>query len=164
LKKRFGHIRTPIVENAENNGLPDEQIDYRSSTDNGESSQNSDMPFINLGQGVLALDAPSLMHEHTIVVIPVDGCQPEVECTQDEPASQVDNPPEDEGNQQTDMHGEVDVATRKSSRVVDHGNTSTIVEDKAKAAAEKKTCQVQLLTHLTLVLLLMMMMILLLEL
>jgi hypothetical protein len=50
------------------------------------------MPFINPGQGILALVAPSLRHEHTAVVIPVDGSQPEVECTQEELASQVDNP------------------------------------------------------------------------
>jgi phosphatidylserine decarboxylase len=57
------------------------------------------MPFINPSQGVLVRVAPSLRHEHTIVVIPVDGSQLEVECTQEELASQVDNPPQDEGSQ-----------------------------------------------------------------
>jgi hypothetical protein len=74
LKKQFGHILPPIEENvAENDGMPEEQVDYGSSTESGESSQASDMPFINPGQGVLALAAPSLRHEHTAVVIPVDG-------------------------------------------------------------------------------------------
>jgi hypothetical protein len=137
LKRQFGHILPPIEENvAENDGLPDEQVDYGSGTESVESSQASDMPFINPGQGFLALAAPSLRHEHTVVVIPVDGSQPEVECTQEELASQVDNPPEDEGNQQGDMH--VDAATRRSSRVTGQGSTSTRIDDKAKAAAEKK--------------------------
>jgi hypothetical protein len=70
----------------------DEKVDYDSSTKSGESSQALDVSYINPGQGVLALAAPSLRNEHTTVVIPVDGSQPEADCTQKDPASQVDNP------------------------------------------------------------------------
>jgi hypothetical protein len=59
------------------------------------ASQTSDVPYINLGQGILMLDAPSLEHELTMVVIPVDGSQPDLDCTQVELLSQVDNPQEE---------------------------------------------------------------------
>jgi hypothetical protein len=135
-KKQFGHFLPPIVENvAENEDMNDEQVDYGSGTESGESSQASDMPFIDPGHGILALAAPSLRHERTAVVIPVDGSQPEVECTQEEPASQVDNPTEDEGEQQA---MQIDAPARRSSRMTSQGSTSTRVDDKAKAAAEKK--------------------------
>jgi hypothetical protein len=55
LKKQFSHFLPPIVENvAENEDLNDEQVDYES----GESSQTTDMPFIEPGSGILALAVP----------------------------------------------------------------------------------------------------------
>jgi hypothetical protein len=127
LKKQFGHFLPPIVENvAENEDMNDELVDYESDTESGESSQASDMPFIEPCRGMLALAAPSLRHEHTAVVIPVDGSQPEVECTQEEPTSQVDNPTEDEGEQQA---MQIDAPARRSSRMNSQGSTSTRVAD-----------------------------------
>jgi hypothetical protein len=88
LKRQFSHILPPIEENVtENDDLFDEQVDYGSSGESGESSQATDMPFITPGQWIFALAVPFLRHEHT-----ADGSQPEVECTQEELASQVDNP------------------------------------------------------------------------
>ncbi|KAK1629424.1 hypothetical protein QYE76_003739 [Lolium multiflorum] len=144
LKKQFSHFLPPIVENvAENEDLNDEQVDYENDTESGESSQATDMPFIEPGSGILALVVPSLRHEHTAVVIPVDGSQPEVECTQEEPASQVENPTEEEEEEEEEEEGEqqamqIDAPARRSSRMNSQGSTSTRVADKAKAAAEKK--------------------------
>jgi hypothetical protein len=66
------------------------------------------------------------------VVIPVDGSQPEVECTQEDPASQVENPTEDEGEHQ-DVCPEA--PARRSPRMSNQGGTSTKVADKAAAAS-----------------------------
>jgi hypothetical protein len=85
LKKQFSQILPPIVENiAENEDLPDEQVDYGSSGESGESSQATDMPFIPSGTGILALAVPAARQDHAAVVIPVGGSQPEVESTQEE--------------------------------------------------------------------------------
>jgi hypothetical protein len=136
LRKQFGHFLPPIVENvAENEPLDDEQVDYGDDTESDESNQATDMPFIEPGSGILALAAPSPRHERHAVVIPVDGSQPEVECTQEDPASQVENPTEDEDEHQ-DMLFEA--PTRRSSRMSNQGGTSTKVADKATAAAKKK--------------------------
>jgi hypothetical protein len=55
LKKQFSHFLPPIVENvAENDDVDEEQVDYES----GDSSQATDMPFIEPGSGILALAVP----------------------------------------------------------------------------------------------------------
>jgi hypothetical protein len=90
------------------------------------------MPLIEPGSGILALAAPSPRHERHAVVIPVDGSQPEVECTQEDPASQVENPTEDEGEHQ-DVCPEA--PARRSPRMSNQGGTSTKVADKAAAAS-----------------------------
>jgi hypothetical protein len=136
LKKQFSHILPPIEENvAENDGFPDEQVDYGSSDESGESSQATDMPLITPGTGILALAAPSTRQEHMTVDIPIDGSQPEAESTQEELASQ-DNPSAAPRIQQPDV--QTDVAIRRSSRVANQGNTNIRIDDKAKTAAEKK--------------------------
>jgi hypothetical protein len=132
FKKQSSHFLHPIVENiAKNEDLNDEQVDYES----GESSQATDMPFIEPGSGILSLVVPSSRQEQSSMVINADGSQPDVECTQEEPASQVDNPIEEEGGQQA---MQIDAPARRSSSTDNQGNTSTRVADKAKAAAEKK--------------------------
>jgi hypothetical protein len=93
------------------------------------------MPLIEPGSGILALAAPSPRHESHAVVIPVDGSQPEVECTQEDLVSLVEKSTEDEGGHQ-DVCPEA--PARRSSRMSNQGGTSTKVADKAAAAAKKK--------------------------
>jgi hypothetical protein len=139
LKKQFSQILPPIVENiAENEDLPDEQVDYGSSGESGESSQATDMPFIPSGTGILALAVPAARQDHAAVVIPVGGSQPEVESTQEEEelASQENLPEASRTKQSTQNDG--DDQRRRSTRVAGQGSTSTRIDDKAMAAAEKK--------------------------
>jgi hypothetical protein len=94
IQKEYKGLLDPIVENKDEDNEPsDEMIDYGSS----DNSQDSDGPFLTQGQGVLALAAPSLRDERTAVVIPVDGPQADPD-TQEDPLSQVDNPPIDESS------------------------------------------------------------------
>jgi hypothetical protein len=108
IQKEFSMMLEPIIENAnDEDGFSEERVDYgRSSSSDGESSRVSELPYINQGQGVLALAAPSLEHEHTTVVSPVDGSQPEFDSTEDDSLSRVDNPPREDENQPLNMqHG-----------------------------------------------------------
>jgi hypothetical protein len=74
IQKAYSGILDAIAENVNEGAWPsDEMVDYDSSD---ESSQTYDVPYLTQGQGVLALVAPSLRHERTAVVIPVDGSQP----------------------------------------------------------------------------------------
>jgi hypothetical protein len=133
LKKQFSQFLPPIVENvAENEDIDEEQVDYES----GDSSQATDMPFIESGRGVLALAVPTPRQETSAVIINVGGSQPEVEYTQEELASQVDNPLGDEDGGQQDILPEG--PTRRSTRVDTQGDTSIRIDDKAQAAAERK--------------------------
>jgi hypothetical protein len=116
--------------------LPDEQVDYGSSGESGESSQATDMPFIPSGTGILALVVPTVRQEHTAVVIPADGSQPEVESTQEEELASQENPPDAPRIKQT-IHTDDD-DRRRSTRVAGQGSISTRIDDKAKVAAEKK--------------------------
>jgi hypothetical protein len=105
IQKEFNMMLEPIIENAnDEDGLSEERVDCgRSSSSDGESSRVSELPYINHGQGVPALAAPSLEHELTAVVIPVDGSQPEFDSTQDDSLSLVDNPPREDENRPLNM-------------------------------------------------------------
>jgi hypothetical protein len=92
-------------------------VDYGSS----DNSQGSDTPYLTQGQGILALAAPSLINERIAVVIPVDGSQPEPE-SQEDPLSQVDNPPIDNVSSGDNISlnaggGQQQPAPRMSSRI-----------------------------------------------
>jgi hypothetical protein len=88
IQKEYKNLLDPIAENVnEENDPADELVDY----DSSDNSQESDTPYLTQGQGILALAAPSLRTERTVVVIPVDGSQPEPD-SQEDPLSQVDDP------------------------------------------------------------------------
>jgi hypothetical protein len=66
IKKAYSQLLDHIVENAnEEDGQSDERDDHGNNDSDGGSSQTSDVPYINLGQGILTLDAPSLENELT---------------------------------------------------------------------------------------------------
>jgi hypothetical protein len=116
----------PIEENVnENNESSEELVDYGSS----DNSQGSDTPYLTQGQGILALAAPSLINERTAVVIPVDGSQPEPE-SQEDPLSQVDNPPIDNvssgGNVSLNAGGDQQQPAPRMSSRIDSMGTHTV--------------------------------------
>jgi hypothetical protein len=83
IQKAYSGLLDPIVENVNGGvGPSDELVDY----DSSDSSQTSEAPFLTQGEGILALVIPSPRHELIVVVIPVDGSQPEPD-TQEDPLS-----------------------------------------------------------------------------
>jgi hypothetical protein len=140
IQKAYSGILDPIVENVnEGAGPADEMVDYDNS---GESSQTSDVPYLTQGQGVLALAAPSLRHERTAVVIPIDGSQLEPD-TQEEPLSQVDNPPTDnespgDGNTMIAGGGVQQPAPRMSSRLESLGVHNTRIDTRTRENTEAR--------------------------
>jgi hypothetical protein len=137
IQKEYKGLLDPIVENVnEENGPSDELVDY-DSTDN---SQNSDTPYLTQGQGILALAAPSLRSERTVVVIPVDGSQPEPD-SQEDPLSQVDNSPIDNenpggGNSLNAGGDQQQPAPRMSSRIESMGIHNTRIGARAMGNTE----------------------------
>jgi hypothetical protein len=84
IQKEYISLLDPIAENVrERSGHSDELVDY----DSSGNSQSSDTPFLSQGQGILALAAPRV--ERTD-----ESSQPDPD-TQEDPLSQVDNPPID---------------------------------------------------------------------
>jgi hypothetical protein len=88
IQKKYRKELGPILEATDEGEVSEEKV-YESTNSEGAATSEQ---CINPGQGVLALAAPCLQHERTDVVIHVDGSQPEADCTQEEPLSQVDNP------------------------------------------------------------------------
>jgi hypothetical protein len=89
---------------------------------------------------VLALAVPSLQHERTTIVIPVDGTQPEADCTQEQPLSQVDNPVDMESNETRiddclPQAGGGQQTIRMSSRIIFQDLHSTRISDRASRNA-----------------------------
>jgi hypothetical protein len=63
--------------------MSEERVDYdSSSSDSGILGQETEGGG-NPRMVIMDLAAPHLEHEHTAVIIPLDGSQPEVEGTQD---------------------------------------------------------------------------------
>jgi hypothetical protein len=92
----------------------------------------ADEDFVDNKRVVLALGAPSLQHEHTVVVIPVDGAQPEVE----EICSQVDDAVMNEA-----IPVPPPVQPRASSRLAAQGHLADRIEDRARQATSSRNLE-----------------------
>jgi hypothetical protein len=73
----------------------DERVDLGDNDSESDSDTDGSMEYTGT---ILALAAPSLEHEHTAVVIPVEGHQPEPEGTQEDILSQVEDATEGGNN------------------------------------------------------------------
>jgi hypothetical protein len=139
IQKEYKGLLDPIVENKnEDNDPSDEMVDYGSS----DNSQDSDGPFLTQGQGILALAAPSLRDERTAVVIPVDGPQADPD-TQEDPLSQVDNPPIDNESSGGDIPPtsggrQQQQAPRMSSRIEATGAHNSRIDVRAMENTEAR--------------------------
>jgi hypothetical protein len=67
----------------------EEKVDYEGS--DSEDAATS-IQYINPGQGILALAVPTLQQAGNAAMVPDEGDQSEVDGTQEDPLSQVDNP------------------------------------------------------------------------
>jgi hypothetical protein len=82
IQKEYRSLLDPIAENVgEKSGQYEELVDY----DSSDNSQASDTPFLSQGQGILTLAAP--------IIERTDECSQPDPDTQEDPLSQVDNPP-----------------------------------------------------------------------
>jgi hypothetical protein len=82
FQKHYKNQMPVIQENSEGVNLSNsaERVNLEGSESDDESvDQEAKEEFVDNRRVVLALGAPSLQHERTAVVIPVDGAQPEVE-------------------------------------------------------------------------------------
>jgi hypothetical protein len=80
IQKKYKHVMDPIVETSEGVTGSGERVDLgENESDSDSDSEDSVEPRT----AILALVAPSLEHEHTTVVIPVEGRQPEPEETRE---------------------------------------------------------------------------------
>jgi hypothetical protein len=111
----------PIVETSEGVTGSGERVDLGENESNSDSdSEDSVEPRTT----ILALVAPSLEHEHTAVVIPVEGRQPEPEETREAFCSQVDVAME-----QDVLAVTIPGPSRASVRQMAANNNATRIED-----------------------------------
>jgi hypothetical protein len=124
-----------IQENSEGVNLSNsaERVNLEGSESDDESvDQEAEEEFVDNRRVVLALGAPSLQHERNVVVISVDGAQPEVE----EMCSQVDDAVMNEA-----VPSPPPAQPRVSSRLATQGNLADRVEDRARQAASSRNLE-----------------------
>ena len=125
------HVMEDAAQSDEEN--PEEQVDYSSSSADGENDFPRDEDgYIHPSRVVLALHAPSLESEDVPVVIPVDGAQPEVDSTQEDISSQPETVNNGDGARNSEAGLGAAQAVRASSRLAAQQNTHVRVEDRAR--------------------------------
>jgi hypothetical protein len=135
FQKQYKNQMPVIQENSEGANLSNsaERVNLEGSESDEESvDQEAEEEFVDNSRVVLALGAPSLQHERTAVVIPVDGAQPEVE----EMCSQVDDAVMTEA-----VPSPPPAQPRASTRIAAQGNFADRVEDRARQAASSRNLE-----------------------
>jgi hypothetical protein len=135
FRKKYKQFMEPIVENAvaaEEEDPSGERVNLEASDSKEESTDQSSG---NDGQGyvmgVLALAAPSLEHEHTVVILPMKGPISDIDCSQEGLGSQVIDEMEiDVPNQDTRLSQRD--RTRSSARIAAQPDVHARVEDRAR--------------------------------
>jgi hypothetical protein len=131
----------PVHENNDDGSI--DMVDYDGS-DNEEDRQEEEQDVEDIQGVILALGAPSLEHECTSVVIPVDGSQPEAENFQEDMQ---------EGLTQEEVQGtsvgdgrrlEINILdpvqpTRSSTRIVEHPQATSSVVDGTRTQQPRNT-------------------------
>jgi hypothetical protein len=134
IQKKYKQFMEPIVEIpvAEEDEPSGERVNLEGSESEEESTdQSAGNDGHGYVMGVLALAAPSLEHEHTAVILPMEGPISDIDCSQDGLGSQViddmetDVPIPDARFSQRDR-------TRTSDRIAAQPDAHTRVEDRAR--------------------------------
>jgi hypothetical protein len=92
IQKKYQQFMEPIVENsaAEEEDPYGERVNLEGSESEEESTdQSAENDGHGYVMGVLALAAPSLEHEHTAVILPMEGPISDIDCSQEGLGSQV---------------------------------------------------------------------------
>jgi hypothetical protein len=105
-----------------------------SESDEESDDINSEGNYVDNSRVVMALGAPSLQHEHTAVIISMDGAQPEDDGGQEDMCSQVEDAVMSEANP-------IPPPPRVSSRLADQGNLADRVEDRARHIASARNLE-----------------------
>jgi hypothetical protein len=133
IQKRYRKELGPILEAVNEEEASEEQVDYDSTE---SDSAATSVRYINPGQGVMALAAPTLQ-DRMAVDSPVNDSQVEVDGTQEDSLSQVDNPSVVETNTDTGNNVSLHQAggglqpSRMSSRIISQDLHSIKISDKA---------------------------------
>jgi hypothetical protein len=121
ILKKYKNVMDPIIETSEGCTGSGEKVDLgENESDFDSDSEESIDPRV----AVLALAAPSLEHEHTAVVIPVEGPQPESDEPLEAFCSQVVDAVEDDAHVAT-----IPVPSRASARQMAANNNNARIED-----------------------------------
>jgi hypothetical protein len=138
-QKKYQKMMEPILEEKvqpvqdNNEDCSIDMVDYESS-DNEEVLQEEQEVGEHIQGAILALSAPSLEHEHTDVVIPVDGSQPEAEKLQEDMQEGLThedlqgNSSGDEGRMEIRVREPVQ-PTRVSTRIAGHPQAASRLVD-----------------------------------
>jgi hypothetical protein len=96
FQKQYRKELGPIIEATNECDVSEEKVDYE-----GFDSEDAAtfVQYINPGQGILALAVPTLRREGNAAMVSDEGSQSELDGTQEEPLSQVDNPVGGEANE-----------------------------------------------------------------
>jgi hypothetical protein len=150
IQKQYRKELGPILEAVNEEEASEEQVDYDSTE---SDSAATSVRYINPGQGVMALAAPTLQ-DRMAVDSPVNDVQVDVDGTQEDPLSQVDNPPVLETNIDTGANISLHQAgggpqpSRMSSRIISQDSHSTKIAEKAtKIAATRDVSGTNLTSH-----------------
>jgi hypothetical protein len=134
IQKKYKQFMEPIVENsaAEEEEPSGERVNLEGSESEEESTdQSAGSDGHGYVMGVLALAAPSLEHEHTAVILPMEGPISDIDCSQEGLGSQVIDDMETEVPIPDTRHSQMD-KTRASDRIAAQPDAHTRVEDRAR--------------------------------
>ncbi|KAK1570145.1 hypothetical protein QYE76_027234 [Lolium multiflorum] len=150
IQKQYRKELGPILEAVNEEEASEEQVDYDST---GSDSAATSVRYINPGQGIMALAAPTLQ-DRMVADSSVNDSQAEVDGTQEDPLSQVDNPTAIEANTDTGDNVPLHQAgggpqpSRMSSRIISQDLHSIKIADKAvKNAAARDVSGTNLTSH-----------------
>jgi hypothetical protein len=134
IQKKYTQFMEPIVENttAEEEDPSGERVNLE---DSKSEEENTDHSAGNDGKGyvmgLLALAAPSLEHEHTPVILPMEGPISDIDCSQEGLGSQVIDEMETDVPTQDTRFSHRD-RTRRSAKIAAQPDVHGRVEDRAR--------------------------------
>jgi hypothetical protein len=81
IQRKYHQLLEPIVEDsdADAENRSEERLNFEASESEDSSNQSDEGEIQGYRMGIRALAAPSLEHEHTVVVIPITATHPEID-------------------------------------------------------------------------------------
>jgi hypothetical protein len=136
IQKKYKQLMDPIVEDLSEEGTQSgERVDFGGSDSDDNNNPSSDSGLHDDRTRILALAAPSLEHEHTVVVIPIESIHPEIDCSQEGLGSQVIDAMEVDGSADPKDGTQQERRPRLSSRIAAQPNAAARIEDRARQIA-----------------------------